>query len=124
VDNNLQEIRRDIEQTRVALGEKINRLTSRVETTTNTTLNPAYHVRTRPWPTLGITVAFGCLLGRFMRSRWSGSATRHNEVRPSVIREMARNAGSSTASVMGLLVADLLRDFVKERRRKRQSSRS
>ena len=126
MNKNLQEVRRDIEQTRTALGEKIDRLANRVETTKNTTLNPAYHVRTRPWPTLGITVALGCLVGRYMRSRLTNSASRRNGVteRPSVVREMARNAGSSSANVVGLLAADLLRDFINERRRRRQERRS
>jgi hypothetical protein len=37
---------------------------------------------------------------------------------------MARNAGSSSANVVGLLAADLLRDFINERRRRRQERRS
>jgi hypothetical protein len=121
VDENLQEVRRDIEQTRFALGEKISRLEQKIQTTKNTTLNPAYHVRTRPWPTLGMFVAAGWVFGRFMKSRWSHSNSRRNKVaeRPGIIREITRNASSSAASVVGLLVGDFIREFVNKRRQRR-----
>ncbi len=126
MDDKLQEVRRDIELTRAALGEKIDRLTNKVETAKNTTLNPAYHVKTRPWPTLGITVALGCLVGRYMKARLVNSAARRNGIppRPSIVREVARNTSSSAANVVGLLVADFLRDFINERRKRRQERRS
>ena len=38
----------------VAVGDKISQLEQKIQTTKNTTLNPPYHVRTRPWATLGI----------------------------------------------------------------------
>jgi hypothetical protein len=121
VDQNLEEVRRDIEQTRFALGEKISRLEQKIQTTKNTTLNPAYHVRTRPWPTLGMFVAAGWVFGRFMKSRWSHSNSRRNKVaeRPSIVREITRNASSSAASVVGLLVGDFIREFVNKRRQRR-----
>jgi hypothetical protein len=121
VDQNLEEVRRDIEQTRFALGEKISRLEQKIQTTKNTTFNPAYHVRTRPWPTLGMFVAAGWVFGRFMKSRWSHSNSRRNKVaeRPSIVHEITRNASSSAASVVGLLVGDFIREFVNKRRQRR-----
>ena len=51
MDDNLEDVRREVENTRFALADKIERLENKIETTATTTLNPAYYVRTRPWPT-------------------------------------------------------------------------
>ena len=48
MEESLESIRRDIENTRFALGEKLGRLEQKIEITTTQTLNPAYYVRTRP----------------------------------------------------------------------------
>jgi hypothetical protein len=124
MEQNLQDVRRDIEQTRIALGDKISLLEKKIETTKNTTLNPAYHVRTRPWPTLGIFVAAGWVFGRFMKSRFSSNSRRDRVVeRPGIIREVARNTTSSAANVVGLVVGDLIREFVNKRRQARKERR-
>ena len=49
----------EVENTRFALADKIERLENKIETTATTTLNPAYYVRTRPWPTLGVCAFLG-----------------------------------------------------------------
>jgi hypothetical protein len=124
MEQNLQEVRRDIEQTRVALGDKISLLEKKIETTKNTTLNPAYHMRTRPWPTLGMFVAAGWVFGRFMKSRFSSNSRRGRVAeRPGMIREVARSTTSSAASVVGLLVGDFIREFVNKRRQRRKERR-
>ena len=124
MEQNLQDVRRDIEQTRIALGDKISLLEKKIETTKNTTLNPAYHVRTRPWPTLGIFVAAGWVFGRFMKSRFSSNSRRDRVVgRPGIIREVARSTTSSAANVVGLVVGDLIREFVNKRRQARKERR-
>ena len=121
MEQNLQEVRRDIEQTRVALGDKVSQLEQKIQTTKNTTLNPSYHVRTRPWPTLGMFVAAGWVFGRFVKSRWFGSSSGRDKIaaRPGIIPAVARSASSSAANVVGLLVADFTREFINKRRRRR-----
>jgi len=61
-----------------------------------------------------------------MKARLVNSAARRNGIppRPSIVREVARNTSSSAANVVGLLVADFLRDFINERRKRRQERRS
>ena len=115
MEQNLAEVRREIELTRLALGEKVSRLEHKIQTTKNTTLNPAYHVRSRPWPTLGTTVAAGFILGKWMRGR---SAARHNG------RETAARAqgtiAPAAANIVSMLAVNFIRDYFNERR-KRQS---
>ena len=40
MDDSLEKVRRDIQETRYALGEKIEKLGDKIETTKNTTLKP------------------------------------------------------------------------------------
>lgn len=120
MDDNLDEVRRDIKDTRLALGEKIGRLENKIETTATTTLNPAYHVRTRPWPTLGIFVVLGWLVGRALQPRsqaeqyMSGNPSRSSQgIKGSLL--------SGAASMMGVVAGDLVRDMVRERRARRST---
>ena len=69
MDDNLEDVRREVENTRFALADKIERLENKIETTATTTLNPAYYVRTRPWPTLGVCAFLGWVVGRSLQSR-------------------------------------------------------
>jgi hypothetical protein len=110
MSENLEELRRDIEVTRAALGEKVSLLENKIETTANTTLNPAYYVRTRPWPTLGVVTLLGCLAGRKLRK------PRHRQE----MRVRSGAIGSAAASLAGVVAAELFRDFL--RRRKRHDS--
>jgi hypothetical protein len=111
MSESLEDIRRDIENTRAALGDKISSLENKIETTANTTLNPAYYVRTRPWPTLGIVTLLGCWVGRSLR-------------RPRTIQEMRGNSSgrlsgsvtSAVASVAGVVVAEVVRDLLRRRK--------
>lgn len=114
MEENLQEVRREIELTRRALGEKVSRLEQKIETTKNTTLNPAYHVRTRPWPTLGSTVVAGFLLGRMFRSR--SSARRNGVYTPSLTKTAIAPAA---ANIVSLLAANFLRDYFAKRHENR-----
>jgi hypothetical protein len=119
MDESLEEVRRDIENTRLALGEKISRLENKIETTATTTLNPAYYVQTRPWPTLGIIALAGWLIGRALRA--NGRGKKEVTTRASVSSDALRSAVSGAASIIGVLAGDLLRDFVKDRRARRSS---
>jgi hypothetical protein len=119
VEQNLDEVRREIERTRIALGEKISRLEHKIQTTKNTTLNPAYHVRTRPWPTLGTTLAAGFVLARMLKARSSSSAP-ENGFRA---KPRARGTiGPATANVVSMVAVNFLRDYFNERRKRRSES--
>jgi len=76
MEESLEDIRRDIENTRFALGEKLGRLEHKIEITTKQTLNPAYYVRTRPWPTLGAFAVLGWMVGRALKPK--RNRTRHS----------------------------------------------
>ena len=69
MDDNLDDVRREVENARFALADKIERLENKIETTATTTLNPVYYVRTRPWPTLGVCAFLGWVVGRSLQSR-------------------------------------------------------
>jgi hypothetical protein len=115
MDENLEDVRRDIETTRLALGEKIGRLEHKIQTTATETLNPAYYVRTRPWPTLGAFALLGWMVGRALKPRpkkYSAGAP------PSVTGSVIRSLVSGAASALGVAAGDVVRDFVKDRRRR------
>ena len=112
---NLEEVRREIEDTRIAIGEKIGRLENKIETTATTTLNPAYYVRTRPWPTLGVFVALGWLVGRALKP--SDRKGRYSSAQSaSASNGIVRSFVSGAASMIGVAAGDLLRDMVRDRR--------
>lgn len=115
MNERLEDVRRDIENTRMALGDKIGRLEHKIEVTTNTTLNPAYYVRTRPWPTLGVFAFAGWLVGRALRPK--RVATNHG-VGPSgsLSAEVMRSIFSGAAGAISIVAGDWLRDFIKDRR--------
>lgn len=116
MDENLEEVRRDIETTRLALGEKIGRLEHKIQTTATETLNPAYYVRTRPWPTLGVFALLGWMVGRALkptRKKYAGAGGP-----PSLTGSVVRSLVSGAASALGVAAGDVVRDFVKDRRRR------
>jgi hypothetical protein len=122
MDESLEKVRRDIENTRFALGEKLGRLENKIETTTTTTLNPAYYVRTRPWPTLGIVVLGGWLVGRALRS--NGAKKNVAAAPTGVANDALRSAVSGAAGIIGVIAGDLLRDFIRDRRARTLSYRA
>ncbi len=108
MNETLEDVRRDIKNTRVALGEKLSRLENKIETTATTTLNPAYYVRTRPWPTLGIVTVMGWIVGRSLQPRQKGSTTKSNI--------LVGSFASAAASMTGAIAAELFRDFLRRRK--------
>jgi hypothetical protein len=116
VDDNLEDIRRDVENTRFALADKIERLENKIETTATTTLNPAYYVRTRPWPTLGVCAFLGWVVGRSLQSR--ATSNHSNQPKTSVVGHLIRTFISAAASVAGVAAGDFIRDSLKERKTK------
>jgi hypothetical protein len=134
MEPNLEEVRREIEQTRARITEKINRLQEEVEETKRTTLNPAYHVRTRPWRTLGITVLAGWIVGRMAapkgRRRNNYAASDNRSACDGAPRTNGRNIVARAAlagiraTVSSLIVRDLVkavvRDYVRHRWRRRR----
>jgi hypothetical protein len=62
MEEDLQGVRREIEQTRAALSEKVVRLENKAGEIKRTVLNPAYQVRARPLKTLGVSVLAGWTL--------------------------------------------------------------
>ena len=119
MNDNLDEVRHDIEDTRLALGEKIGRSENKIETTATTTLNPAYHVRTRPWPTLGMFVVLGWLVGRALRPKSGAGEYPPLQQASSTSDGFFRSFVSGAASMMGVVAGDLLRDMIRERRVRR-----
>jgi hypothetical protein len=118
VSDDLENVRREIEETRLALGNKISRLEDKIVTTKNTTLNPAYHVKKRPWPTLATIVAIGWLLGhRFVtpskRKICKGLKNRSTERHAT--RRLLRNLGSPLVSLLGIAAATMIRNVVRAR---------
>jgi len=115
MEESLEDIRRDIENTRFSLGEKLGRLEHKIEITTKQTLNPAYYVRTRPWPTLGAFAVLGWMVGRALKPK-------RNRTRPSAPPTLAgsvvRSVVSGAATALGGAAGDLVRDIVKDRRRR------
>src|SRR5919198_5790628 len=67
MEENLHEVRHEIEQTRAALSEKIVRLENKAGEIKRTVLNPAYQVRARPLKSLGVSVLAGWTLGTLFR---------------------------------------------------------
>lgn len=113
MDENLEDVRRDIESTRLALGEKIGRLEHKIQRTATETLNPAYYVRTRPWPTLGVFALLGWMVGRALkpkREKYTAGGP------PSLTGSVIRSLVSGAASALGVAAGDVVRDFVKDRR--------
>ena len=110
MEDNLQKVRHEIEQTRIALGEKVSRLEQKILTTKNTTLNPAYHVRTRPWPTLGTTVAAGFVLGCMIKARSNGVQAKSRA---------KGTIGPAAANIVTIIATDFLRDYFARRRNRR-----
>jgi hypothetical protein len=111
MSESLEDVRRDIENTRVALGEKISLLENKIETTANTTLNPAYYVRTRPWPTLGVVTLLGCWIGRSLRKPRAAHGMPLNSS-----GKFSGGFASAAASVAGVVAAELARDFLRRRK--------
>ena len=121
MDEKLQDVRRDIELTRTALEDKITRLENRIAITKNTTLNPAYHVQTRPWPTLAGVVAVGWIVGRAIRSKLANSRSRQegDKERVLLVPDSGRSRKSLASNLVGMLAATLLREFIASARRRR-----
>lgn len=115
MNENLDEVRQEIESTRFALANKIERLENKIETTATTTLNPAYYVRTRPWPTLGAFAFLGWVIGRALQVRAAKRPARRGS---SLAGQAMRSFASSAASVAGLAAGDLIRDSLKQRKTK------
>jgi hypothetical protein len=117
MNESLDNVRRDIENTRVALGEKISRLENKIETTATTTLNPAYYVKTRPWPTLGVIALLGWFVGRSLKSK---SASKQSSIdHHPALGGLASSVALGAANVIGVVAGDWLRDFLKDRRKHR-----
>jgi hypothetical protein len=116
MDDNLEDVRREVENTRFALADKIERLENKIETTATRTLNPAYYVRTRPWPTLGVCAFLGWVVGRSLQSR--AASTHLNKPETNVIGHLIRTFTSAAASVAGVAAGDFIRDSLKERKTK------
>jgi hypothetical protein len=115
MEESLESIRRDIENTRFSLGEKLGRLEHKIEVTTKQTLNPAYYVRTRPWPTLGAIAVFGWVVGRALKPK--GNRKRYSAP-PTLAGSVVRSVVSGAATALGGAAGDLVRDIVKDRRRR------
>ena len=114
MEESLESIRRDIENTRFALGEKLGRLEQKIEITTTQTLNPAYYVRTRPWPTLGAFAVLGWIVGRALKPK----RNRRDGAPPTLTGSVMRSVVSGAATALGGAAGDLVRDIVKDRRRR------
>jgi hypothetical protein len=120
MEESLESIRRDIEQTRLALGEKLGRLEHKIEITTTQTLNPAYYVRARPWPTLGAFAVLGWMVGRALKPKRDGqkrNGQRYSAAPPAVTGSLVRSLVSAAAAALGGAAGNLVRDIVKDRRR-------
>lgn len=115
MDDNLDQVRHDIESTRFALANKIERLENKIETTATTTLNPAHYMRTRPWPTLGVCAFLGWVIGRSLQVRAAKSSGMRQ---PSLGGQLIRSFASSAASMAGVAAGDFIRDALKERKTK------
>jgi hypothetical protein len=143
MESNLDAVRREIELTRARMSKKIALLQQEVENTKRTTLNPAYHLRTRTWQTFGISVLAGWLLGRMAKpkkNRRSNHAVSDDRFPSNGVPENGRRSVVARAALAGmratassLLVKDLVKgligDYVKRRwsggsvRRERRGSR-
>jgi len=110
VNENLDEVRHEIENARFALADKIERLENKIENTATTTLNPAYYVRTRPWPTLGVCAFLGWVMGRSLQVRGARA--------PGLAAQMVRTFLASAASVAGVAAGDFIRDSLKKHKTK------
>jgi len=118
MNESLDNVRRDIENTRVALGEKISRLENKIETTVTTTLNPVYYVKTRPWPTLGVFALLGWFVGRSLKSK-SAPKQSSTDHRSNTVSGLASSVALGAANVVGVVAGEWVRDFVKDRRKHR-----
>jgi xanthosine utilization system XapX-like protein len=117
VSDDLENVRREIENTRLALGDKISRLEERIETTKNTTLNPAYHVKTRPWPTLATVMSLGWFVGHRLvtpskkviyQSLQNGAPARSR-------RRLLHKVRSPLVSMIGIIAANVIRSLIRGR---------
>jgi hypothetical protein len=134
MESNLDEVRREIEQTRARITEKINRLQEEVERTKRTTLNPAYHVRTRPLQTLGISVLAGWILGRIAmpkKNRRSNHAVSDDRLASNGVPENGRRSVVARAALAGiratassLIMRDLMKGLIGDYVKRRWSSGS
>jgi hypothetical protein len=115
VDDNLDEVRHEIENARFALADKIERLENKIETTATTTLNPAHYVRTRPWPTLGVCAFLGWVIGRSLQVRAAKSS---GPRQASLSGQLIRSFTSAAASMAGVAAGDFIRDALKQRKNK------
>lgn len=115
MDDNLDEVRHEIESARFALADKIERLENKIETTATTTFNPAYYVRTRPWPTLGVCAFVGWVIGRSLQIRASKPAAAPGA---GLAAQLIRSFASAAASVAGVAAGDFIRDSLRRRKGK------
>jgi len=113
VNSTLDQLRRDIESTRYALGEKIATLENKIETTKNTTLNPAYYVRTRPWPILGAVTVMGYFVGRALKSKPSQANTGSDA---GIIGGITRSMMVAASSALGRMAVDTVREKLNKRK--------
>ena len=113
MNENLEDVRRDIENIRSAIGEKIEKIEDKIETTKNTTLNPTYYLKTHPWPILGGIALLSCLAGRSLKFKRS-------EITPPVENGLVGSAIGSVASTLlnaaAVVAANYFRDHLAERR--------
>ena len=113
MNERLEEVRRDIEATRYALGEKIEKLEDRIETTKNTTLSPAYHVRMHPWPILTAVTLLSCLVGRSLKTKPAPrSAASPGILRTSVVSGIT----SVLSSGLAFAAANFVRSVLEKRK--------
>jgi hypothetical protein len=114
VNESLEDVRRDIENIRSAIGEKIEKIEDKIETTKNTTLNPTYYLKTHPWPILGGIALLSCLAGRSLRFK------RSEIIPPPAGNGLVGSAIGSVASTLlnaaAVVAANYFRDRLAERR--------
>jgi hypothetical protein len=115
-NDNLEEVRRDIEVTRYALGEKIEKLEEKIETTKKTTLNPTYHLRTHPWPILATVTVLGCWVGRALRSKPPHKAPKTTGGAGIIGTSLASGFASALSSGAAVIAGDFLRSLLQQRR--------
>jgi hypothetical protein len=134
MESSLEEVRREIEQTRARITEKISLLQEEVERTKRTTLNPAYHARKHPLPALGMSLLAGWILARLATprksqrshpvasdNRFASNGVPKNR-RRSVVARAALAGIKATAS--SLIVRDLVKGFLGDYVKRRWSRRA
>jgi hypothetical protein len=133
MESNLDEVRREIEQTRARITEKIGLLQEEVERTKKTTLNPAYHMQRRPLQTLGVSVLAGWILGRIAtpkKNRPGNHAVSEDRLGSNGVPENGRRSVVARAALAGiratassLIMRDLLKGFLGDYVKRRWSER-